>query len=76
MRPVATAAPLLLPWLTAGAHHPGDPTESLHWWELVIAGGVALVALWIVARIRRRGARRRAASTGARERGMPPDDVT
>jgi hypothetical protein len=74
VRRFAAVPPLASLWLTALAHHPGDPTEALHWWELVIAGGIALAAFWIVTRIRRRGARRRGAPGGAH--GTPPDDVT
>jgi len=70
---IAGLALAALPWLAARAHHPGDPTEGLHWWEFVIAGGIALAVLWIVAWIRRRGTRQRPASI---ERGTPSDDVT
>jgi hypothetical protein len=59
MRRILLAAACGSPWLSALAHHPGDPTEALHWWELVVAGAIAVFALFLVGRIRRRRARRR-----------------
>lgn len=62
--PLAGLAALLASGVAFG-HHPSHPAESVSWWELVVAGAVALVALWIVGRIRQRAGKRRAAAKGS-----------
>jgi type VI protein secretion system component VasF len=70
--PLAGFAALLAPGLAAFAHHPSRPAEDLPWWVVALAGAVALVALWLVSRVRQRTGNPRAAAQG----GQPPNRFT